>query len=452
MSISRRALLAAGSAAAASGAAACLPGTFPGRAAVAPEVKFGEPVSVTFWHTETGANERALSDAVSRFNLQTGKNILLRSEFQGNAQQVFQKTIVALQAGSPPDAAVAYESMVQEYARAGAVLDLDAYLTSGASPLSREGVADLFPSFLDSGRLDAYSRRLLAFPFARSLAVQYYNEDLLAAAGSSGAGRLTVDAFRRQAAAVTKKDAAGRTTVYGQHIRVDASYIDAFILANGGELLSRDLSRVRFNEPPGLEVFETWDAMIKGGQAYSTRSFDYQVDFGMGRVAALHDTSASRPFIATEVMDKSAGKERFRWGIGMLPQKDPARPLTATFGASVVAFKSTPLRQAATWEWLRFFAEREETAGWSIATGYLPVRRSAAEHAGLKAQWQQSPQAEQAFRMAEFARPEPNIAAWQGVRDLLQGALAAVIAQRSAPKAALDDAARRANQLIQEKK
>jgi ABC-type glycerol-3-phosphate transport system substrate-binding protein len=172
----------------------------------------------------------------------------------------------------------------------------------------------------------------------------------------------------------------------------------------------------------------------------------------MGRVAALHDTSASRPFIATEVLDKSAGKERFRWGIGMLPQKDPARPLTATFGASVVAFKSTPLRQAATWEWLRFFAAREETAEWSIATGYLPVRRSAAEHAGLKAQWQHTPQAEQAFRMAEFARPEPNIAAWQGVRDLLQGALAAVIAQRSAPKAALDDAARRANQLIQEKK
>ena len=36
-------------------------------------------------------------------------------------------------------------------------------------------------------------------------------------------------------------------------------------------------------------------------------------------------------------------------------------------------------------------------------------RRSAAEYAGLKAQWQQSPQAEQAFRQLEFARPEPNI-------------------------------------------
>ena len=364
----------------------------------APEVRFGEPVSVTFWHTQTGANERALADAVSRFNLQNGKNILLRSEFQGNAQQVFQKTIVALQAGSPPDAAVAFESMVQEYARAGAVLDLDAYLTSGASPLTREGVADLFPAFLDSARLDAYSRRLLAFPFARSLAVQYYNEDLLGAAGLSGAGALTMDAFRRQAAAVTRRDARGRTTVYGQHIRVDASYVDAFILANGGELLARDLTRVRFNEPPGLEVFETWDAMIKGGQAYSTRSFDYQADFGLGKVAALHDTSASRPFIATEVVEATA-QGALPLGHRGAPPEGPRPP-----GDRHLRGQRRRLQEHAPPPGghlgVAALLRRAGGDGGLVDRLRLPapaaLGRGQPEAAGA---WQQSPQAEQAFRL-----------------------------------------------------
>ena len=451
MSLTRRMLLAAG--AAAGGLPAHLGcATGAGRAPSAPAVKFGDPVSITFWHTQTGANEKALAEAVTKFNLHNGKNITLRSEFQGNAQQVFQKTMVALQAGSPPDAAVAFESMVHEFARAGAVVDLEDYLTAGASPLTRESRADLFPAYLDGGRLDAFGRRLLAFPFARSLAVQYYNEDLLGAAGHSGTATLSFEEFRRQVAAATRRDSSGRTTVYGHHVRVDASYIDAFILANGGELLTRDLTRVRFDEPPGLEVFQMWEGMIKGGQAYTTRGFDYQADFGLGKVAGVHDTSASRPFIASEVTERNSTRERFRWGIGMIPQKDPAKPVTVAFGASAVVFKSVPLKQAAAWEWLRFLAEPEQTADWSIASGYMPLRRSAADSQKLRELWQKSPQAEQAFRLSSQARTEPNIGAWQDIREVLQNALSAVLAQRATARAALEDAARRANKLIQEKK
>ena len=38
--------------------AACGPGQGTGPGEGAPEVKFGEPVGVTFWHTQTGVNER----------------------------------------------------------------------------------------------------------------------------------------------------------------------------------------------------------------------------------------------------------------------------------------------------------------------------------------------------------------------------------------------------------
>jgi multiple sugar transport system substrate-binding protein len=417
----------------------------------APEVKFGEPVSVTFWHTQTGATAAALADLAGRFSQANGKNITLHGEYQGSYQQVFQKTMVAIQAGSPPEAALAYESMVQEYARAGAVVELDAYLNGGSAPLDRAAQRDLFPAYLETGRLDAFDRRLLSFPFAKALAVQYVDEDALQGAGWIKPTGLTFEEFRRQAAAVTRKDASGRTQVYAQHVRTDASYVDAFILANGGALLAEGNRRVRFDEPPGLEVFELWADLVRQGQAYTAKGFDYQTDFGQGKVAGIHDSSASRPFIAAETLDRSTNRERFRWSVGLIPQKDPAKPVTVTFGGNIVLFKSTPLKQAAAWEWVKFFSDREQTVTWSIASSYMPLRRSAADSGDLKALWQKSPQAEQAFRLAPYARPEPNIAAWQDIREVLANALSAVITQRSPPKAALDAAARQANRLIEQK-
>ena len=102
--------------------AACGPAQNQGGSA--PAVTFGEPVTITFWHTQTGANEKALSEQVAKFNGANGKNITLKSEYQGSYTQVYQKIMAGIQAGSPPDVAVAYESMVAEYMKANAVVDM----------------------------------------------------------------------------------------------------------------------------------------------------------------------------------------------------------------------------------------------------------------------------------------------------------------------------------------
>ena len=56
------------------------------------------------------------------------------------------------------------------------------------------------------------------------------------------------------------------------------------------------------------------------------------------------------------------------------------------------------------------------------------------------------------FRSSEFVRAEPQIPAWQDIRTILADALTATITGKMAAKAALDDAATKANKLIEEKK
>ena len=122
------------------------------------------------------------------------------------------------------------------------------------------------------------------------------------------------------------------------------------------------------------------------------------------------------------------------------------------FGGNITVFRTTPIKQAASWEWIKFFIDNDQTVQWAIKSSYMPTRKSAAESADMKAHWEKEPQAKQAFDLTPYARPEPDITAWQDIRTLLQNALTAVVTGKSTAKAALDDAANQANRLIDEKR
>lgn len=436
------------------GLAAC--GGAASDASSAPAVKFGDPVSVTFWHSQTGTNAEALAELVKKFNATNGKNITLKSEYQGSYTQIFTKIMAAIQAGSAPDSAVAYESMVAEYMKANAVVDIADYALKGPSAFTKASLDDIYPEYLNSNKYDAFNGKLLSFPFTKSLAVNFVNEDVMKAANvtkfGAASGVVSFDEFKKLSTAITKKDNTGKTSLFANHISTDASYIDAFIFANGGELLNKDKTKVLFNQDPAIQMFEMWGDMVKAGTAYTAPGFDWQADFGQGRVAQAHQSSTGRSFIRTEVTDKATNRERFKWSIGMLPQKDVSKPVTVMFGGNVALFRTTALKQAASWEWIKFFTDKDQTVSWSIKSSYMPLRKSAADHPDIKAQWEKDPQAKQAFDLNRYAKPEPNIAAWQDIRDLLTKAITAVITQKMTAKAALDDAAVQANKLIDEKR
>jgi ABC-type glycerol-3-phosphate transport system substrate-binding protein len=415
----------------------------------APAVKFGDPVSVTFWHTQSVTNLRALEELATRFNQTNGKNITLKLEYQGTYPQAHQKTLAAIQSGLTPDVAGGQDHAIAEWARLGAAVDLADYVDRGPSPLPKGSVEDLFPVFLSPGRYETGSRRLFGLPFAKAVTALYVNDELMARALGAGAkvGGVSFDDFKRHVTTVSRKERDGRTVaVYGHYVKRDATFVDAFILANGGEMLTRDQTRVRFNEAPGVEVFEMWAEMARRTEAYTSEGFNHQADFGLGKLAAFHDSSLIRSLLREEV------KDRFRWSIALLPQKDPAKPVTLVTGGSIALLKSTALEQAAAWEWLKFLLERDQTALWSLRTGFVPARKSAADHAELKQHWERDPQGRQAFELLRFARPEPSLPAYQDIRELLQTALATTLTNRTPAKLLLDEAAKQANTLLTERR
>ncbi|MCC6442022.1 MAG: ABC transporter substrate-binding protein [Armatimonadetes bacterium] len=412
--------------------------------APAPEAKNGTgasaPVTLTFWHTQTKENAQALDEMVQEFNRTNGKGITIKAEYQGKYSELYRKVMSAIQAKSLPDLAVAYESMVAEYMKADAVVPLDDYLAR----LPKESQGDIFPGYLETNRFPAFENKLLSFPFTKSVLVLYYNADMLKEAGFDSPPA-TWNQFKKAALACAKKDAKGQVKTYGLAVEKNASTIDGWFYSRGGELLNEDKTKVRFNEPECVEAYQLVADLVKVRAAYQTKDYDYQVDFGNRRVAMVFSSSTNRSYFAQAV------NNRFKWGIAMIPQGDPDEPVTVQYGANIAVFKTTPEKEAAAWEFVRWFAARDRTARWSARSGYLPVRQSAAESPEMQAAWKKDPLGKTAFDLTRYARPEPNIRGWQDVRTILEDALESVISGKQTPKQALDRAAEAADKAIQEK-
>jgi len=82
-----------------------------------------------------------------------------------------------------PNLAVAFPSMIAEYAEAGVVAPLDGYLFDPEIGFSDEDWADIYTGTLEAGRLPGFGGQLLAFPFVHNAIGMWVNQTLLQRAG-----------------------------------------------------------------------------------------------------------------------------------------------------------------------------------------------------------------------------------------------------------------------------
>lgn len=408
------------------------------------DVELTGPVSLSFWHAFTSdPQKKALDDLIGEFNRTNGRGITVTATSQGTYTQLYEKTLRAIQSGALPEISHAYETFVADYMRADTVIDLSPYLTSARNGMSAPQRDDVYRAYYDANTFPQFGNRLLSFPFSRSLFVLYQNDEMLRAANV--ASPRTWAEFERAVMALTKKDAAGRTTQYGWAVPLDASSFNAWVYSMGGTLMAADNRTVAWNGKEGLAVLSTIERLVKGGYAYVPRGFDYQNDFAASRLAFFMGPTTTRAFIT------AALRGSLQWSIQQIPQADPARARTVQYGANLAVMKSTPEKQLASWLFVKWLAERDQTARWAVQSYFMPVRRSAGDAPVVKDFWtQKDPQGKQAFELLASALPEPNLRGQQEVRDAILEALSRVATGTATPAAALKTAGDRANAILKE--
>ncbi len=399
------------------------------------------PVTLTLWHALTSDPQKsALEAAVKKFNDTNGKGITVQAVVQGNYTQLYQKTLAAIQAGALPDMAHAYESFVADYTKADVVIDLDPYLNSKKNGLDQASRDDIYKPYFDTNRFAQYGNKLLSFPFTKSLALLYSNDDALKAAGITTAPK-TWDEWEQAVMKATKKDANGKTTQYGYAGTSDASYFNAMVLSRGGKLMSDDGKTVAWNGQEGLDTLKMLKRLYDGGYAYTPTGFDWQNDFAQSKLAYTFASTSSRPFIA------AAMKTPVNWSVSV----PPGVGKTVQFGANIAVFKSTSQKQLASWLFIKWFSQQENTADWATKSYYMPIRKSAATSDSLKTYWStKDPQGKQAYDAIGSSVPEPNVRGQQDIRDVLTNMYVSVMTNKATPEQAIKDAGNRANQILKD--
>jgi ABC-type glycerol-3-phosphate transport system substrate-binding protein len=405
------------------------------------DIDLAGPVEVTLWHTQTQALAKALQDMVDEFNRTNDKQITVKLEFQGNYTQLYQKNIAAIQAGTLPDAAVAYESFVADYMKANVVVDLDPYVR-GKHGLSKESQDDIYKPYFDTNRFPQFGNKLLSFPFTKSLLVMYQSDDILKELGAQTPQ--TWADFERVARDAKKVAADGKVTRWGWAVPVSASTFNGWVLSRGGRLMSEDNKSVAWDGREGLESLKLLQRGFQDGWAYQPKGFDYQNDFGAGRVAFVQESSTGRPFF------RSSMTRPMNWGIVSIPQTDPSRARTVQYGANIAIFKTTPEKQLASWLFVKWFSDSAQTAKWAIASSYMPVRKSSSNDGALKEAWTKDPQGKQAFDLIGTSIAEPNVRGQQDIRTVIEDMITKVITAKATPEDAIREAGTKANQILKD--
>ncbi len=138
---------------------------------------------------------------------------------------------------------------------------------------------------------------------------------------------------------------------------------------------------------------------------------------------------------------------RFRWSVAPIPG-GPAGPVHNAGGGNFVLFaKTTPERQRAAWEFIKWMTSPTNTAFYSMRSGYLPVRTSAMTNPVLIDYFRKFPMAKKSIEISlQYGRGRMVVQnVEKGVRQFLVPALEAVLLGNADPQQALNDSAAKAN-------
>jgi ABC-type glycerol-3-phosphate transport system substrate-binding protein len=342
-----------------------------------------------------------------------------------------------------PDLSVAFPSMIAEYAQAGAVAPMDAYLSDPELGLTEEDLADIFPGYLEAGRFPGFGRQTLAFPFVQNAVGMWVNGTLLTQAGWDHAPA-TWGEFEQACF-----DVAAATGMGCYPFVESVSTLNAWLYSRGGQQLDAAGRQAVFNSPAGVESLTLLRRLIDAGLAWRPNDpYGDYVAFANGQ-AAFTFSSTGNGLLYAEAYDGALrnGMAPFQWYQTMIPQADPAQPATALYGASFFILPGDPEREQAAWRLIRWFTEKVQTARWAGELQATPVRASALEimtdtleaYPFIRAQVEE---------ILPFGQPEPAVPAELQVRDVLHTAIISVTRGYADPQTALDQAAREANAML----
>ncbi|MDR2748259.1 MAG: extracellular solute-binding protein [Treponema sp.] len=322
--------------------------------------------NIVLWHSMGGRNGEALTRLINDFN-GAQNSVEVESQFQGSYDDAIAK-LKTIPQGAGPDIMQLYDIGTRWAIDSGYTLRMQDFINRDAYDIS-----DYEANILAYYRMDGV---LHSMPFNSSSPVIIYNKEALAKTGlDPKTAFATMDACLAtgRAIAAANPGMSGCFTNYSWVFEQLVSIQDKDLLDNGngrrgraGRIIAQDAL---------LNIFTKLRAIYNdpSNQVFGKGGAESQKQFAAGALGYFVESCA------TYANATAAAAGKFTVGFAPLPRVNSGDTGgTSVGGGSLWIMDNASSRKAdAAWEFIKYVTSAEKQAQWSMATGYLPIRRSA---------------------------------------------------------------------------
>jgi multiple sugar transport system substrate-binding protein len=329
-----------------------------------------ENISITFWHVYGQSKEALLLSYINEFQA-LYPNITINAESQGSYDDLRNKTILAISSGETPTMLVGYPDHVAGYLNGNAVIPLDDYIAHSEWGID---LTDFIDSYIAENK--QYEGGLMySLPYSKSTEMMVFNKTKFEAMGQTvptdrplsfteleALADVMVGDGANQCEYLINYDSAGNFFI--NNVRMwDGGYTNS----EGDILVDNANTKSMLNTIKAYFEDKTIALPLAWNQQYGSTNF-LKGDSCM--------TVGSTAGISYNVPKNG----EFEIGVAPIPQWDTDHKSAVQQGPNVaIMSESTDEERLAAWLFIKYITGAEQTADWSMLTGYLPVRKSGYE-------------------------------------------------------------------------
>jgi sn-glycerol 3-phosphate transport system substrate-binding protein len=411
----------------------------------------GKPVEITMWHSMPRANGETLQKLTDAFNSsQTDVKVNLVNQI--DYAQTFNKYKAGLSSGDLPDIVQLQETDQQQMIDTQTVLP-----ASVCAKADHYSFSDFLPRVISYFTV---AKKQYAMPFNTSGPVLYFNKKAFTAAGlDPNSPPKTLDDVR---AAAEKLKANGVPAPLG--LKTEPGFFEHWralagkTYVNNGNGRQTRATKTAYDDATSRQIFTWLSGMVKDGLATTnpdlgTGSFDNLLGIQSGSHAMALDTSAALGTISSVLAGGNVPNVELGVASFPSPTSHAKGGVLVSGGALYMVNKSAPAKQAAAWKFLKFLDQPDSLTTWAIGTGYIPIRKAAADSAAMQQYWAQNPFYKIAYDQlssgpTNVATSGSVIGNYVGARDAVRDAENRMFLEGTDPKTAVKDAGSNATTAI----
>lgn len=402
---------------------------------------------IVWWHAMTGFLGEKVNEIVAKFNASQNE-VEVKAVHKGSYPETLTAGIAAYRAKTHPHILQVFEVGTQTMLSSGAIYPVFQLMKDQQIPINWNDFLSIVRSY--------YSKdgNLYSMPFNSSTAILYYNKSLFKKAGlDPEKPPVSFDDVERCAKAVVASGASkigftvawpSWTLVENMHAWHDQPFSD---MDNGFAGMATQL---KINGDFGVKVWtHLWRWQKEGLFTYSGR--------GSKGDQAIINGEAAVGLASTALVGTLTKTAKFEWGTGNLPRMAGfPRGNSIIGGASLWVMKGhKPDEYKAVAQFLEFLGKTEQQAWWHATTGYLPISNSALKTLQAKDHFKKNPHMWTAFAQITSGKITANsqglrIGNLVAIRDNIEAELENVLSGKKPPKQGLDDAVKKANEILKE--